>query len=156
MSDPAADSIETPYGWVIAAASHLLIATAIGVSYLVVVSLKPIAAEFDWPRSIPSLAYALMMMGAGVGGIVMGYWSDRRGMGGVSLVGALMIGLGAILVSRTQDYLSLLITCALLLGFLGVGTVLSPLMTNATRWFDRRRGMAVAIVASGQAIAGAI
>lgn len=156
MSDPAADSVETPYGWVIAAASHLLIATAIGVSYLVVVSLKPIAAEFGWPRSIPSLAYALMMMGAGVGGIVMGYWSDKRGMGGVSLVGALMIGLGAILVSRTQDYLSLLITCALLLGFLGVGTVLSPLMTNATRWFDRRRGMAVAIVASGQAIAGAI
>ena len=50
MSNPAADSVETPYGWVSAGASHLLVATAIGVSYLIVVSLKPIAAEFDWPR----------------------------------------------------------------------------------------------------------
>ena len=156
MSDPAADSVETPYGWVIAGASHLLVATAIGVSYLIVVSLKPIAAEFDWPRSIPSAAYAVMMIFAGVGGILMGYWSDRRGVGGVSLLGAVMIGLGAVLVSRVTGYGSLLLICALLLGLCGVGTVLSPLMTNATRWFDRRRGMAVAIVASGQAIAGAI
>jgi MFS family permease len=156
MTAPAADSVETPYGWVIAAASHMLVATAIGVSYLIVVSLKPIAAEFDWPRSIPSLAYAVMMVGAGFGGIIMGYWSDKRGMGEVSLLGAVMIGVGAVLVSRTGDYYSLLVTCALLLGLLGVGTVLSPLMTNTTRWFDRRRGMAVAIVASGQAVAGAI
>jgi len=156
MSNPAADSVETPYGWVIAGASHLLVATAIGVSYLIVVSLKPIAAEFDWPRSIPSAAYAVMMLFAGFGGILMGYWSDRRGVGGVSLLGAAMIGLGAILVSRVTDYGSLLVICALLLGLLGVGTVHSPLMTNATRWFDRRRGMAVAIVASGQAVAGAV
>ena len=156
MSDTAVDSVETPYGWVIAGASHLLVATAIGVSYLIVVSLKPIAAEFDWPRSIPSAAYAVMMIFAGVGGILMGYWSDRRGVGGVSLLGAVMIGLGAVLVSRVTGYGSLLLICALLLGLCGVGTVLSPLMTNATRWFDRRRGMAVAIVASGQAIAGAI
>lgn len=32
MTAPAADSVETPYGWIIAAASHLLVATAIGVS----------------------------------------------------------------------------------------------------------------------------
>ena len=103
MSNPAADSVETPYGWVIAGASHLLVATAIGVSYLIVVSLKPIAAEFDWPRSIPSAAYAVMMLFAGFGGILMGYWSDRRGVGGVSLLGAAMSGRGAILVSRITD-----------------------------------------------------
>jgi MFS family permease len=152
----AADSVETAYGWVVVVASNLLVATAIGASYLIVVSLKPIAAEFDWPRSIPSLAYSMLMLGAGFGGIVMGLWSDKRGMGGVSLLGAVMVGAGAILVSTTTHYWSLLAVCALFLGFLGNGTVLSPLVTNATRWFDRRRGMAVAIVASGQAIAGAV
>lgn len=136
--------------------SHLLVATAIGASYLIVVSLKPIAAEFDWPRSIPSAAYAVMMIGAGFGGILMGYWSDRRGLGRVSLLGAMMIGLGAMLVSRVADYGSLLAICTLVLGLFGIGTVFSPLMTNVTRWFDRRRGMAVAIVASGQAVAGAV
>lgn len=148
--------METGYGWVVVVASHLLVATAIGSSYLIIVSLKPIAAEFDWPRSIPSLAYSMLMTGAGIGGIVMGYWSDRRGMGGVSLLGAIMIGAGAIGVSDVSDQRSLLAICALPLGLFGMGTVLSPLLTNATRWFDRRRGMAVAIVASGQAMAGAI
>ena len=148
--------METGYGWVVVAASHLLVATAIGASYLIIVSLKPIAAEFDWPRQIPSLAYSVMMLGAGVGGILMGYWSDRRGMGGVSLLGAVMVGAGAVVVSKVGDYWTLLGVCALLLGLLGNGTVLSPLVTNATRWFDRRRGMAVAIVAAGQAMAGAV
>ncbi len=149
------DSVETPYGWVVVIASNLLVATAIGASYLIIVSLKPIAAEFDWPRSIPSLAYSMLMLGTGIGGIVMGLWSDRRGMGGVSLLGAVMVGTGAIAVSHTTHYWELLATCAVLLGFLGGGTILSPLITNATRWFDRRRGLAVAIVASGQAFAGA-
>ncbi|NKB58397.1 MAG: MFS transporter [Alphaproteobacteria bacterium] len=156
MTVRAEESVETAYGWVVVVASHLLVATAIGATYLIIVSLKPIAAEFDWPRSIPSLAYAVAMLGAGIGGIVMGYWSDRRGLGGVSLLGAVMVGAGAIVVSSTTHYWGLLVTCALLLGFLGGGTVLSPLMTNATRWFDRRRGLAVAIVASGQAVAGAV
>ncbi len=156
MTVRAEESIETPFGWVVVVASTLLVATAIGSTYLIIVSLKPIAAEFDWPRSIPSLAYSLVMLGAGIGGIVMGFWSDRHGMGGVSLLGAIMIGTGAILVSYTTHYWGLLVTCALILGFLGGGTVLSPLMTNATRWFDRRRGLAISLVASGQAIAGAV
>jgi MFS family permease len=156
MTVRAEDSIETPYGWVVVVASNLLVATAIGATYLIIVSLKPIAAEFDWPRSIPSLAYAVAMLGAGIGGIVMGYWSDRRGLGNVSLLGAVMVGAGAIVISNITGYWGLLVTCAVVLGFLGGGTVLSPLMTNATRWFDRRRGLAVAIVASGQAVAGAV
>lgn len=156
MTVRAEESVETAYGWVVVVASNLLVATAIGASYLIIVSLKPIAAEFDWPRSIPSLAYSMVMLGAGIGGIVMGLWSDRRGMGGVSLLGAVMVGTGAIVVSNTTHYWGLLITCALLLGFLGGGTVLSPLLTNITRWFDRRRGLAVSLVASGQAVAGAV
>ena len=157
MSDPAAaESVETPYGWVVVAASNLLMTVGTVGMYVGIVGLKPIAAEFDWPRSIPSLAYSLLMVGAGFGGIVMGLWSDKRGLGGVSLLGAIMVGTGAMLVSTTAHYWSLLLVCALFLGFLGNGTVLSPLVTNATRWFDRRRGLAIAIVASGQAIAGAV
>ena len=58
-----AGSVETGYGWIVVVASHLLVATAIGSSYLIIVSLKPIAAEFAWPRSIPSLAYSLPCRG---------------------------------------------------------------------------------------------
>ncbi len=156
MNSHNGQSVETPYGWVVVGASNMMVAIAIGASYLIIVSLKPIAADFDWPRWIPSLAYSMVMLGAGIGGIVMGFWSDRRGMGGPATLGAVMVGTGAIVVSVSNGYLSLLFSCGVLVGFLGVGTVLSPLLTNATRWFDRRRGMAVAIVASGQAMAGAV
>ncbi len=156
MSETRRDSIETPYGWVVAGASLLLMATAFGASYLTVVGLKPVAAAFDWPRSVPSLAYSMILLGAGVGGIVMGYWSDRRGMGGPALFGAVMVGLGAILVSRSEGMWTMLLTSGLVIGLLGNGTVFSPLLTNATRWFDRRRGIAVAIVACGQSLAGAV
>lgn len=156
MHAPPVRSVETPYGWVVVVASLLLMATGFGGSYLVVVGLKPIAAEFDWPRQIPSLAYSLVMLGAGIGGILMGLWADRRGMGGPALVGAVMVGAGAILSGYATGIWSLFLPHFLLLGILGNGTMFSPLMTNATKWFDRRRGIAVAIVAGGQSLAGAI
>lgn len=148
-------SIECRYGWYVVAASTVMIATAFGASYIVVVGMKPIAAEFGWPRQVPSAAYAVTMLGAGIGGIAMGLWSDRTGMGGPARLGALMIGLGAILVGISDTIYGFLAAHFVLIGLLGNGAMFSPLVSNITRWFDRRRGIAVAIVASGQSLAGA-
>lgn len=156
MPERARDSVETPYGWLVLVASTLMMATGFGGTYLVVVGLKPIAAEFGWPRSVPSLAYSLALLGAGLGGILMGLWSDRSGMGRPALLGAVMVGAGAIVAGNADGMVVLLAAHALAIGFLGNGTMFSPLLTNATRWFDRRRGIAVAIVASGQSLAGAV
>lgn len=154
--DGTATSIETTYGWVVAITSTLMIATAFGATYLVVVGLKPIQAEFDWPRQIPSAAYAVALLGAGLGGITVGFWSDRHGMGLPAIVGAFTIGLGAIAAGYSTGMVSFLAAHFILIGFIGNGTMFSPLLTNITRWFDRRRGIAVAIVASGQSLAGAV
>ena len=51
-----------------------------GSVYLLVAALKPIASEFDWPRTVPSIAYALQYLGGGLGGILMGHWLDKAGM----------------------------------------------------------------------------
>lgn len=149
-------SIESRYGWFVVAASTIMIATAFGGSYIVVVGLKPIAADFGWPRQVPSAAYAVALLGAGLGGILMGMWSDRRGMGGPALFGALMIGPGAIAAALSDTIYGFLAAHFLLIGLLGNGAMFSPLVSNITRWFDRRRGVAVSIVASGQSLAGAI
>ena len=74
------DSVETPYGWAIVAASLLFCSVAFGASYLSVVALKPVAAEFDWPRWVPSLAYSAILLGSGIGGVAMGHWADRAGV----------------------------------------------------------------------------
>jgi len=156
MATSSTDSIETPFGWTVAVVSTLMIATAFGASYLVVVGLKPIAADFGWPRQIPSAAYSVSLIGAGIGGIIVGLWADRRGMAAPAFMGALMIGIGAIAAGYARDMVTFLGVHLLLIGLLGNGTMFSPLVANITRWFDRRRGIAVAVVASGQSLAGAV
>ena len=75
--------------------STYLVMTATGGMFLLVVSLKQMAGDFGWPRAVPSLAYAFFFAGAGIGGIVMGWWYDRSGAGPVTLLGLAMIGSGA-------------------------------------------------------------
>ena len=64
--------------------STYLVMTANGGMFLLVVSLKEMAGDFGWPRAVPSLAYAFFFAGAGIGGIVMGWWYDRSGAGPVA------------------------------------------------------------------------
>jgi MFS family permease len=134
----------------------VMMTVAMGAPYLVIVALKPIAAEFDWPRAVPSLCYAFALLGAGLGGLLMGRLADRVGMGTPALVGSLSIGIGAWLASRAEGAFMLYLAHGLFLGFFGNGAFVAPLLANVTKWFDRRRGVAVALVSSGQSLAGAL
>jgi MFS family permease len=149
-------SIERPHGWVVAIASMLMMAVAAGATYLVIVALKPIAAEFGWPRAIPSLCYSLALLGAGFGGLFWGSVSDRVGMVRPALLGGCMIALGAWLASVAESMVILYLAHGLFIGLLGNGVFVAPLLANITRWFDRHLGMAVAVVATGQSLAGAV
>jgi MFS family permease len=149
-------SVETPYGWVVVAASLGYLIMAYGSSNLIIVSLKPIADANDWPRWIPSMAYSALMVGAGVGGIVMGLWADKVSIRWPATLGAIMTGGGMIVASYAPEQWTLIASCGLLVGLMGTSSAFAPMLANITRWFDRRRGMAIAITASGQALAGAI
>ena len=138
------------------AASLLFMVIGTGSVYFIVVALKLISAEFDWPRTVPSIAYALQYLGAGIGGIFMGYWLDRAGMGIPALLGATMIGTGALLTSVMTNEWQLYLIYGVMMGFLGRSALFSPLTANITWWFEDNRSMAVGIVGSGQALAGAV
>ena len=151
-----ADSIELRYGWVVIFASLALGTISMAAPNILFVSLKDIAADFGWPRAGPSAAFSLLMMGSGVGGIAMGFWMDKRGVMQPVLFGSVMIGLGAILAGHASARWDFYVANGLLLGVFGEAAMIAPLVANATRWFDRRRGLAVAILTSGQGVAGAI
>ncbi len=153
---PRSPRLNIQYRHVVLAASLLMLMAGQGGAYILVVSLKDIAASFNWPRTVPSLAYSLQFIGAGVGGILMGHLLDRSGMGKPALIGALMIGSGAIMASRLQSQWELYLIYGVMIGLLGQATLFSPLMANVTRWFEQRRGTAVGIVASGQTLAGTV
>jgi MFS family permease len=145
---------DSTYALIVAAASLLMLFVANGAMFMLVVAMKDISETFDWPRSVPSTAYSLQFIGGGLGGIVMGWWLDRAGMGKPALLGALTIGSGAVLVSQVSTPFELWAIYGILIGLVGNATMFSPIVTNITRWFGRNRGMAVGIVTSGQSLAG--
>ncbi|MBT4487326.1 MAG: MFS transporter [Rhodospirillaceae bacterium] len=147
-------SIEVQYGWVIIFVSLLIHSIGLGAPNVLFVTLKPIAAEMGSDRAMPSLAYSLMMLGTGIGGLGMGWWLDKRGVMEPVLFGAVMIGLGSFLAAQSMGKWNLYLANGILIGLLGKAAMIAPLVANATRWFDRRRGLAVSIIASGQGVAG--
>ncbi|MEQ9642367.1 MAG: MFS transporter [Alphaproteobacteria bacterium] len=155
MPDDAA-ARENRLRYAVLVASLLFITIGTGSIYFIVVALKLVSAEFDWPRAVPSIAYSVQYFGGGIGGILMGHWADRAGMGWPALVGGTMIGLGAILTSAISEPWHLFFIYGVMMGVFGRSTLFSPLMANITRWFDHKKSMAVGIVGSGQGLAGAL
>ena len=136
--------------------STYLVMTANGGMFLLVVSLKQMAGDFGWPRAVPSLAYAFFFAGAGIGGIVMGWWYDRSGAGPVTLLGLAMIGAGAMLVSAIDSRWQLYLVFGVMLGLLGYASIYGPLTINVMRWFRHRPGFAVGVVTAGEGLGGTI
>jgi MFS family permease len=151
----AAPSIETGASWFAATVVLFIFTFSYGAPLLVAVALKPIAAELGSSRSIPALANSLAWLGSGTGALAFGWIAERVGIRPTVVFGAVMIGAGLALSSQGGAW-ELLVGHGLLLGLLGGGAINVPLIIYITRWFDRRRGSAVALVSSGQYIAGAL
>lgn len=148
-------SIESRASWAVASAALAILAVGYGASLIAAVALKPIAADLGVPRSIPALATSFVWLGSGLGAIAMGWIADRVGVRWTVIGGALMAGVGLV-VSASGGARALLLGHALLVGLLGSAGLFAPLMTYVSRWFDRRRGTALALVASGQYVAGVL
>jgi MFS family permease len=86
----------------------------------------------------------------------MGRFADRRGIAAPLLIGAFSLGAGFILAGLVGSYIQFLIVQFLLIGLFGSSATLGPLIADVSQWFLRRRGIAVAIVASGNYLAGTI
>jgi len=145
--------IETPASWRIAVVSMVIIAIGWGAPYLISVALKAMAADLGSARSVPSFAASLCYVGIGVGGIFMGWWADRVGAMWTALLGSIMVGAGAMVASGGAEW-QLYLGFGAMIGLLGGAGLFAPLMSNTSRWFDAKRGTALAIVASGQQLAG--
>ena len=146
-------SIETRESWVAAVIVLSLLSISYGSPLLAVVGLKPITADLGTTREMVALAGASTWLGTGLGGIVMGQVAERHGVRVTVIFGAVMIALGLV-ISASGNLWTLLVGHALFVGFLGNGALYPPLLVYVSRWFDRRRGIALGIISSGQYVAG--
>jgi MFS family permease len=148
-------SIEGRDSWMAAGITLGILSISYGAPLIVVVGLKTMQADLGTDRSVLALAGAFVWVGTGLGGIVMGRLADRIGMRLTALIGATMMAAGLAL-SATGSILAIFIGHGLLIGLIGNGALYPPLVTYVSRWFDRRRGTAIALISSGQYIAGMI
>jgi len=121
-----------------------------------VVMLPTIEAQFGVSRGGASLPYTTATIGFAAGGLLMGRLADRFGIIVPMLISAPLLGLGFIVAAAAASYWQFVIVQAVLIGFFGSAVTFGPLIAETSLWFRRWRGIAVAIVASGNYLAGAV
>jgi MFS family permease len=121
----------------------------------VVVSLPAVQAEFGVARAAASLPYTLTMIAFGLAGIVMGRLSDRYGVMLPVMLGTLLLALGFVAAGAAPSLVGFTLAQGALIGA-GSSATFAPLLAHTSLWFVRRRGLAVAIFASGNYLAGTV
>ena len=150
----SAAGIDSAYAWRRLAASVTL-STLGGIGmWALAVAMPALQADLGVSRADISFAYSLNMLGFFAGGVVAGRMVDRRGIVFVSIVSALGLAAGFALAPLAPS-LILFSAAQVLVGFSAAATF-APLVADISHWFEKRRGLAVAMAASGNYIAGAV
>src|ERR1700756_139044 len=143
---PTHGEVESPYAWVRLGVS-LALSTIGGVGmWSVVVALPAVQQDFGVARGDASLSYTFTMIGFGLASIVMGRLADRFGIMVPVIIGT---------AGGAPGWWSYALAQGLLIGA-GSAATFAPLLAHVSLWFSRRRGIAVALFASGNYLAGTV
>jgi len=148
-------SIEGRASWRAAFMTLAILSISFGSTLLIVVGMKPMQEALGTERSVLALAGALVWIGTGAGGVLMGWLADRIGVRATVAISASMMAAGLALSSLGPIW-ALYVGQGLMVGLLGNGGIYAPLLVYVSRWFDRRRGTAIALISSGQYVAGVV
>ena len=133
----------------------LLLATVGNIGmWVVVIVLPDIQQEFKIDRGTASIPFALTMVGFAIGNWVMGHVVDRYGITKTIILAATVNTAGYFAAMHVNNVYSL----SILQFCIGLGTAAAfgPLIADTSHWFLKRRGIAVALIASGNYFSGAI
>ena len=156
MTQTAVAGIDSPAAWWRLLAT-LVMSTLGGVGmWSVIVVLPAVQAEFGVDRATATLPYTVTMIGYGFGGILMGRLSDRYGVARPLAGATIALATGYFLSALAPSLTMFALWHALLIGFLGSSASFGPLLADISHWFERRRGLAVSIVACGNYLAGTL
>ena len=147
--------IDSGYAWWRLAASVAISALGSFGMWGVVVVFPAVQADFAITRAEVSLSYTTTMVGFGLGAIVLGRLIDTRGAFLTLVLATLMMAAGCVMAAVAPSYWVFATAQGLLIGF-GSAAAFIPLMADVSHWFVKRRGLAMAICASGNYIGGAL
>ncbi|MGE3857989.1 MAG: MFS transporter [Dehalococcoidia bacterium] len=144
------------FGWWLLAASVCAMALGSGTSFWAFgFYVQPLEREFGWSRAEVSLGFSAALLTSGLSGPLVGRFIDTRGPRSAIIVGAVLTALSFLLLATTDAlwqwylYSSINAVSRQLMFFI-------PFMALISRWFDRRRGIAVSILGTGFSLGGFI
>ncbi|MGD9536782.1 MAG: MFS transporter [Alphaproteobacteria bacterium] len=154
-SSTHAVELDGRYSWLRLAVTVALAAiSGIGM-WSVILVLPEVQKEFSVDRSLASVPYTVTMVGYAFGNALFGRMVDRFGATTATIASALTLGAGFALAALTANVWQFAAVQAALIG-LGSGAGFGPLVADASHWFQRRRGIAMSLVASGNFLAGVV
>ena len=155
ISNRHTSAVDSGYAWVRLVAAMLLTTVGCAGMYISMVSVTAYQAEFGISRGLSSLPFTMVMLGFGVGGVLIGRFIDRFGIVMPLFGCALALGASFWLASHTENFWIFTAVHAAI-GAFGCAAVFSPLLADISKWFVKRRGLAIAICASGNYLAGTL
>ncbi len=150
------NEIESRYAWLRLFASFALITIGAVGMYAVIIAMPVIELEFGLTRSQSASPYSAIMVGWAIGTFWMGKLFDRFGIQLPIFIGIVGFGTGFVISAYAANIWMFAAANGLLIGMLGTSSLFAPLMADVSHWFERRRGIAIALAATGQYAAGAI
>ena len=151
MNQKTLPGLESRYAWTIVVISSVLMGMGAGALISISVFLKPVIAEFGWLRAQTAFAYTAGAIAMGIGGIVMGYLSDRYTTRRIALTGIVFLGVSLLLLgTQTSLWQFYLFYC--LMGGFGVAALDAPLLANVGMWFERNKGLAIGVATAGRSL----
>ncbi len=147
--------IDSGYAWLRLAACLGLTTVGSAGMFVVVVALPEFQHDFGISRGGASVPYTMVMAGFGLGGIMVGRVVDRFGIVQPLFISIIALGLSYVQAGYSGSVLVFNLAHAQI-GCFGCAAVFAPLISDISKWFTRRRGLAVAICACGNYVSGAL
>jgi MFS family permease len=139
------------YGWIVLAAAVAVITAGVGITFSLAVFLRPLEEEFGWSRSLISGIALVNWVVFGIFAFGWGALSDRLGTRRVVGLGATILGAAMLLSSQVRSAWQLYAAFGVM-GAAGSSAFYVPLSATVTRWFTRRRGLALGFLSGGMGL----
>lgn len=136
------------YGWVVVVVFLVIGTTLYGIHFSFGLFFKSIEAEFNLTRAATSTIVSVNMLLAALCSILAGWSMDRYGPRFVVLLMGIFTSLSLVLTSLTNSLWQLFLTYSLLLA-MGTGPIYVVPMSIVSRWFDKKRGLAMGLASLG-------
>ncbi len=151
MSNP----LDSAYSWQRLALSIVISTVGSVGMWAIIMVLPQVQADFGVGRGETSLAYSATMLGFALGNFLLGRFVDRHGIYLALIIAAIMQAIGFALAAMSNNFWMFAILQGSLIG-VSTAVTFGPLIADVSHWFHRRRGVAIAAIASGNYLAGTI